>query len=144
MLSERDLYPALLKLERFRDLGIDFQQEVPMDGKRVDLAGVAPSTQDVYAVEVKVRDWRTVVWQTRLNQLFADRAYIAMPVKHARPVDRDFLQQLGIGLILIDGDSAEEVLPATPSAIVSRAARETILSKLGDRSGLDMPGGASP
>lgn len=53
-------------------------------------------------IEVKLTDWRKAARQAYLSGTYADFASIAMPRSREHVVDRTYLAQLGIGLIVFD------------------------------------------
>jgi hypothetical protein len=74
--AEIDLYPGVLKLFSKHPHAY---VEVPYQRKRVDLVFSSRGMKFLYAVEVKVLDWRSAVRQAALNQLFAQFSYVALP-----------------------------------------------------------------
>src|SRR6266446_78376 len=105
--SERALYESVLSLDIFGQHGIEFCEEFPFLGKFVDLVGVSRLTSELFAVEIKLRDWKRVLWQARLCQLFADRVYVALWHQAGRRANCDFLRKSGIGLILVEPEGAK-------------------------------------
>ena len=96
---EVDMYQPLLRL--FFRLGLTVA-EVPFFGKRIDLLFGTPSLLSLYAVETKLHDWRSALKQAALNQLAAQRSYIAVPWRLAtRLADReeDLFRRYDVGLI---------------------------------------------
>jgi len=98
---EVDMYPPLLQL--FSGVGMAVA-EVPFFGKRIDLLFSSPSMLSLYAVETKLHDWRSAFKQAALNQLAAQRSYIAVPSRLARRLsDREveLFRRYDVGLISI-------------------------------------------
>ncbi len=126
---ERELYEPVANLSLFRTGMVYMAQEVAFGRKRVDLVGLS-SRGDLVAVEFKVRDWRRVLWQAAINQLFADFSYVAVWHKTLKFIDRLQLKQDGIGLISISERGATTIRRASRSSVRSRIHREAILQQL--------------
>jgi hypothetical protein len=121
---EVDMYPPLLAL--FVKTGIAFA-EVPFYGKRIDLLFGSPSLRSLYSVESKLHDWRGAFKQAALNQLAAQRSYIAVPSKLAfRLVEREIemFQKYDIGLISVDYSARILVAPKKNSCFSVEYYRE--------------------
>ncbi len=111
---ERDLAPPVAT--HFLDLGYDVAAEVEIAGRWADL--VAAGSEDVVAVELKLRDWRGAVRQAMAYQLAADRAFVALPLWRAQEAfrSRHAFEREGIGLLAVDpGGGVRTVLAPGPS-----------------------------
>ena len=96
---EVEMYQPLLGL--FSGIGIAVA-EVPFFGKRIDLLFGTPSLLSLYAVETKLRDWRSAFKQAALNQLVAQRSYVAVPKSLAKRLaerEEDLFHRYDVGLI---------------------------------------------
>lgn len=96
---EVDMYEPLLIL--FSDVGIAVA-ETPFFGKRIDLLFGTPSLLRMYAVETKLHAWRSAFKQAALNQLAAQRSFVAVPWKLAELLlsrERNLFLKHDIGLI---------------------------------------------
>ena len=96
---EVEMYQPLLGLFLRLDLTV---AEVPFFGKRIDLLFGTPSLLSLYAVETKLHDWRSAFKQAALNQLGAQRSYIAVPSKLATQLAErqgDLFRRYDVGLI---------------------------------------------
>jgi len=99
------MYPPLLRL--FAGVGVTVA-EVPFFGKRIDLLFGTPALLSLYAVETKLHDWRVAFKQAALNQLAAQRSYVAVPwTLGKRLADReaDLFRRYDVGLIAV-GETA--------------------------------------
>jgi len=66
---------------------------------------------EVVAIEVKVSDWRRGVQQAARNLLFANKSFLALPLRVAKRVKQDeFAGAVGLGLIGIDDLGALHVV----------------------------------
>ena len=72
-------------------------RQVHLGAKRVDI--VATTDRQLWAIEVKLRDWRRAMGQAFVNAAYVDNSYIALPANERRRLDGETLRQLGIGLI---------------------------------------------
>lgn len=87
--------------------------EVPFFGKRMDLLFGTPSLLSLYAVETKLHDWRSAFKQAALNQLAAQRSYIAVPLRLATRLveqEEDLFRKYDVGLIGV-AESAKILIP---------------------------------
>src|SRR6266480_180268 len=104
--TEVNLYPAILKL--FRKQPHVFV-EVPYHGKRVDLVFSTSQMRNLYAVEVKVLNWRRAIRQAAVNQLFAQLSYVALPdylVSRFNERHREIFRKHHLGLISVADNKA--------------------------------------
>ena len=100
-IREVEMYPTLLQL--LGRIG-HVVAEVPFFGKRIDLLVASPSFASLYAVETKLHDWRDAFKQAALNQLAAQRSYIAVPSQlAARLAEReaDLFRRYDVGLVAV-------------------------------------------
>jgi predicted RecB family endonuclease len=80
-----------------REAGLTIRRQVRLGAKQVDV--VAEGASGLWAIEVKLRDWRRGMGQAYLNAAYVDRSYLAMPANVRRRLDEDALAELGVGLI---------------------------------------------
>ena len=130
---ELDMYEPLLTF--FADVGLAVA-EVPFFGKRIDLLFGTPSLLSLYAVETKLREWRSAFKQAALNQLAAQRSYIAVPWRlAARLAERedDLFRRYDVGLIGV-ADCARILIPPKRNGCFSlrhhRVLKETLRKTL--------------
>lgn len=64
--------------------------------------GWLPITNELVAIEAKLKDWRRGAMQANRYKAFANRVYLAVPKETARLVDITFLKKHNIGLISLD------------------------------------------
>jgi hypothetical protein len=110
-IREVDMYPPLLRL--FADLGISVA-EVPFFGKRIDLLFGSPSLLSLQAVETKLKDWRSAFKQAAVNQLAAQRSYLAVPAPLALRLlekEADLFATYGVGLVSVSANARVLVPP---------------------------------
>jgi hypothetical protein len=87
--------------------------EVPFFGKHIDLVFGTATLARLYAVEIKLRDWRSAFKQAALNQLAAQLSYVAVPLSLAKRLaqcESSLFASYDVGLIGV-GQSAEILIP---------------------------------
>lgn len=80
----------------------------------VKVNGWVPIAKKVTAVEAKIADWRSGIWQAQRYLNAADISYLAMPPKHIHRVDLEECTNAGIGLICFDPDSMKHKVLLKP------------------------------
>lgn len=103
------------------------KSEVRFGLKRIDMLFRRKiDSQEIIAVELKLKDWKRAIWQAISNRQVATYSYVALPSKRAKVVDQQLMVSLGLGLIVTDPtDEARIALPAKRSRhINNRIARE--------------------
>lgn len=108
---ESDLYAPLLALF---DGHPRVFAEVPFFGKHIDLLFGTSTLARFYAVETKLRDWRSAFKQAALNQLAAQLSYVAVPDRLAtRLAEKEacLFASYDVGLIAV-GESARILIRA--------------------------------
>ncbi len=127
---EEDLLKPVLRLfpkrtyRRFR--------EVPLGRKKIDVWCVSKREEESEAcIELKIRDWRTALWQAIINFQMAPKSYIAIWHKYAERVEKEatLLEQYGVGLISVGPKRAKIVIRSQPNGERSRGERKSILDE---------------
>jgi hypothetical protein len=106
--------------------------EVPFFGKHIDLVFTHSSMRTIFAVEVKLTDWRSALRQASLNQLFACYSYAAFPSRIADRLAKagaNIFLEHGVGIISIS-DTSRIVLPAAKSSYIYKDHRIRISQTL--------------
>lgn len=67
--------------------------------------GWMPIAKEVIAIEAKINDWRKGAIQANRYKTFAHKTYLALPFEKGHLVDKKFLKEHNIGLILFDTKS---------------------------------------
>ena len=88
-------------------------RQVSLGAKRVDI--LAERDGQLWAIEVKLRDWRRGAAQAFLNAAYVDKSYVALPRNAGRRLDNAAFDELGIGLIEFDDDGWTEERPSATS-----------------------------
>jgi hypothetical protein len=96
---------------------------VPYFGKRVDLVLSDSPVGELYAIEIKLRDWQGALKQAAINQLFAHYSFAALPearVLSLRAEQWDAFRRYHVGLISV-GETATVVIPAVSNGYFHEA-----------------------
>ena len=104
------MYPFYLELELFKPVcdyfkkkGYKVRREIKIGFHRADL--VAFKNDEVLAVELKLRDWKKAIIQTKNYQLGSDYVYIAVPLLKSYNILRKaehIFKKEGIGLLVVN------------------------------------------
>lgn len=125
MISEKEMAPLVVSF--LRDLDLNTETEVRLLTKRIDVVGF--NRDRLIAVELKMRNWQRALVQASMYQLCADEAYVALPQALCMRLGAQPFQQLGIGILAIDG-TAKVLLPARRSRLIHKSLRQQVLGCL--------------
>lgn len=93
--------------------------------------------QSLIAVELKLNDWRRGALQTGRYRLFAEQAYLAMPLKRIKHELIKFAQLNSVGLLAVSPGGVEVIEPSAASTAIQstrrRRASELMLAALADK-----------
>ena len=67
------------------------------------------------AIEAKISDWKNGLLQAQRYLLFSDYSYLALPEKKVKTVNKNLLQEAGIGLIAVKDKNLDVIIPAQKS-----------------------------
>lgn len=93
--------------------GYDVWYEVYFNGRIADV--IALQGDEVVAVELKLRDYRTAHRQAMAYQVGCHRSFIGVPLETALLAlrkDRSAFEASGTGILAVDGDDVRELVPA--------------------------------
>ena len=97
-ISERRLVDVLISwLREYYTVA----REVPHFEKRIDLALIEDTTEEIWAIEAKTKNWPQAIAQAIVNLAPANRSYIAVYANNVHRVCEETLQEHGIGLISV-------------------------------------------
>lgn len=103
---ETALYATLLREYPSRAFCRMF--EVPYGRKRIDFVAVPRLNSDLWvvAVEFKVRDWKSALWQARLNRSVVHRSLVALNSEFLPREDSyGLFRRAGVGLVAVDPEN---------------------------------------
>lgn len=118
-----------LKRELLRK-GLKVGTEVPLKSKYVDIVAYDSEKGELFAIEVKIRNWNRAIQQALTYRFGAERVYIAMHKKYSHRVDLDSLDKFGIGLIVVDDEDVTEIVPPRKYPNVDPYLRDDIFSEV--------------
>lgn len=102
MVTEKSLVEIVDRY--FREKGYVNYLEVPLFDRRIDIVAVEPKGKDITAIEVKVKDSRSVFQQALTCRICANRVFVGLPQGVAQKAMGDKLfDEFGIGILSIDG-----------------------------------------
>ena len=86
--------------------------EAKLSRKRIDILFIPSAYGRWISVELKVRDWKTALWQAAVNLQIADISYVALwRVSISCALGRqDLFRSYGVGIISVTEDGASVVL----------------------------------
>ena len=122
MIAEKEMTPLVVSF--LQGLDLHTETEVPLLTKRIDVVGFGRSR--LVAVELKIRNWQRALVQASMYQLCADEAYVALPQALCMRLGSQPFQQLGIGLLAVDG-TTKLFLPARRSQLIHQSLRQQVL-----------------
>lgn len=67
------------------------------------------------AIEVKLRDWKQGILQARRYKSYTDECYLAILSRYEKNIDKKYLNQFGIGLILFNEGNGEIWIKQKPT-----------------------------
>ncbi|MFA6004892.1 MAG: hypothetical protein WC775_00200 [Patescibacteria group bacterium] len=88
---------------------LTFDDYISKHGKfyyKTDVPLVNP-IKKLVAIEVKLRDWKQGILQARRYKSYTDECYLAILSRYEKNVDKHYLTQFGIGLILFNEENGE-------------------------------------
>lgn len=120
---EENLQNFLLKLG-----WCNVSNQVAFTRKRIDLVVKSDYHNEIWAIEVKVKDWKTALRQACLNTIACNLSYVAIWHKYASSAlkNRNKFEELGIGLMVINERYIPSVKVCPSERTMNRYANEGI------------------
>lgn len=80
------------------------ESQVSFTRKRIDLVIRSEIHDEIWAIEIKVKDWKTALRQANLNSVACNLSYVAIWYEYANAAlkNRSRFEELGIGLMIVD------------------------------------------
>lgn len=97
----------------------EFSHEVKFFRKRIDFAFI-DENNNLHAIELKIKDWISALNQIDTNQLCANYCYLGIWYKNEKLVSKKILRKHGFGLISIDKNKCELIIPPRKSPILNK------------------------
>ena len=134
MLSEKQIEEMLTEgLRKSCDYSFAANQ-VYVAGKRIDIVLNGKDDDELIAIEVKIKDWKTALRQANLNQFAVDKSYVALCSRYAAPAlsNISMFSAHGVGLIIIQPDCSYKVIlsPRPSNEALSTNYKKGLLSSL--------------
>lgn len=105
IVKEEDLYPAI---REYFSTNYKLYREVPFFNKRVDVVGIRDN--EIIAIEMKLRDWKTAFRQAWVNQLFANKSYVAMWHKYIGKLNYKYFVKYNVGIIEVKSNGTIKII----------------------------------
>ena len=82
------------------------KMQVRLAQKHIDLVTKCPVSKEVWAIEVKIRDWKGAYHQALLNMMACNKSFVAIWHEHAGPAlqNQHVFSDKGIGLMVVDSN----------------------------------------
>ncbi len=133
MLSEKQIEDILTKgLIDSRRYNLALNQ-VYVAGKRIDIV-LKTNDNELIAIEVKIKDWKTALRQANLNQFAVDKSYVALCSRYAMPAINNISRfaSNGVGLMIISPDNTFKIVlpPKVTNDSISNTYKNNLLSSL--------------
>lgn len=114
----------------YKKQGFNVFKEIPFLEKRIDLLCV--NKDQILSIELKIKDWKRVLWQAYINQLFTTKSYVCIWHKTLNCIDKNEFAKFGIGIISMDEKSNFiTILEAKKSKYMYSELLEKLKEKLG-------------
>jgi predicted RecB family endonuclease len=132
MLSEKQIEDILTK-DLLESQCYDFAlNQVYVAGKRIDI--VLKIDNELIAIEVKIKDWKTALRQANLNQFAVDKSYVAICSRYAMPAINNIslFANNGVGLMVVSSDNSYKIIlpPRRTNDAISINYKKGLLSSL--------------
>ena len=95
-----------------------FCHEVKFFRKRIDFTFI-DDNNNLHAIELKIKDWRSALNQMDTNQLCANFCYLGIWHKNEKLVPKEVMKKYGFGLISIDKNKCDIIIPPKISPILN-------------------------
>lgn len=128
-MKETDLIAPLVKT--YAAKGYRAYAEVQLSTRWIDVLLVHEISKETVAIELKLTNWRKAYKQAKVYPIAADYVYVGMPEQYVhRALDHcDYFEELGIGLLSING-KAVEVVEAQRSKILVNEVKRGLIENL--------------
>jgi len=96
----------------------EFGHEVKFFKKRIDFTFI-DENNDLHAIELKIKDWKSALYQLDTNQLCAKFCYLGIWHENEKLVPKETLKKYGFGLISIDKTKCNIIVHPKESPILN-------------------------
>ena len=109
------LYPMVylnnVYLQQLKDKELQFISSLPVQ------------KNNLVAIEVKIKDWKTALHQAYSNLYVADYSHVALWHHTIPNVDFSIFQQVGIGILEVNGSCEQKLKPKKSKLVISKNKR---------------------
>jgi len=103
LVSEQTIEDNLLKyFSGYSDFKV--MNQVKFTRKRIDIVVKSDVLNEIWAIEVKIKDWKTALRQANLNSVACHHSYVAIWHQYANSALRNasIFKHSGVGLMIVD------------------------------------------
>lgn len=116
-----DMIRSFLEKQEFR-----VATEVPMLSKKIDIVCIDPGKLHIIAIEVKMQEWRRGLQQAITYRICSDFVYLAIHRTFSHRVDKKLLQEMSVGLMVVDRNGVEIAAQASSHMIFDQELKKNI------------------
>ena len=95
-----------------------FGHEIKFFRKKIDFTFI-DENNNLHAIELKIKDWRSALNQMDTNQLCANYCYLGIWYKNKKLVPKEIMKNYGFGLISIEKSKCDIIIPPKKSPILN-------------------------
>lgn len=102
-ISEKTIENNLLDyLSGYSDFKV--KNQVKFSRKRIDIVIKSDVLNEIWAIEIKIRDWKIALRQANLNNVACSHSYVAIWHQYAESALKNIgtFKKLGVGLMVVD------------------------------------------
>lgn len=113
--------------------GLICKRQARIKGKIPDIIAYEKRSDQVLAIEVKLKNWKVGLYQAFLNRNLADFSFLCMPTKYITYIqdklENDF-DKMGIGLIEVDPENRKIYIKKTAEKNSIGSARKNMIKQI--------------
>ena len=114
LINETRFSKSFLKYNLLRTLEKNKYIKREKDNLYYKTNGWMPLTDEIVAIEAKMRDWKRGFIQANRYKVFADKVFLAIPDKISHLPDKKLLKQHNIGLIILNPEKRKKKTILSP------------------------------
>lgn len=117
MVLEKEMFSALKSY--FNAKNFEVYEEVRFFSKKIDIICINKDSEEIIAVEMKVKKWKKALQQSLINQVCADKVYVAFWHENIEAIKkcRDLFEKYGVGVLEVNS-SIIPIIPAKSSPCI--------------------------
>jgi len=96
-----------------------FKHELKFFQKKIDFIYLDEKNR-IHAIELKIKDWKSALYQIDTNQLFAHYAYLGIWHEHEKLVPKSIFRKFGFGLLSVNKENCDLLIKPKKSSILDK------------------------